>query len=221
MRKIIFFTAWLLLFTVLAVNGVAQPFANEIAAFKKQDSISFPPKNAILFVGSSSFRKWQNVAVYFPGYTIINRGFGGSTLPDVIRYEKDIIFPYHPEQIVIYCGENDIASSDTVTAKNVLQRFKKLFTDIRSAIPAVPVVFVSLKPSPSRWQMKDRMIAANELIRKFLKKQKKAKFISVWKSMLSPDGKPWNALFLADNLHMNEKGYAIWKKLIEPHLIKQ
>jgi len=70
------------------------PFANDIRNFKKQDSISTPPQNAILFIGSSSFTKWTDVQNYFPGYTIINRGFGGSTLPDLIRYEKDIIFPY-------------------------------------------------------------------------------------------------------------------------------
>src|SRR5580658_5491940 len=78
------------------------PFWNEISEFKHQDSLQRPPSGAILFVGSSSFRKWTNVQSYFPGHTIINRGFGGSTLPDVIRYAGEIIFPYHPKQIVIY-----------------------------------------------------------------------------------------------------------------------
>lgn len=220
MRKFIFYISLLCICSLPAINAIAQPFSNEIAVFKKQDTVSFPPSNAILFVGSSSFRKWQDIASYFPGYTIINRGFGGSTLPDLIRYEQDIIFPYHPKQIVIYCGENDVASSDTITAKMVLQRFKQLFTDIRSAIPGVPVVFVSLKPTGSRWQMKDRMVAANKLIKKYLGKKKKTVFLDVWKPMLGADGKPMKEIFLADNLHMNEKGYAIWKKLIEPHLIK-
>jgi len=198
----------------------AQPFINEIRAFKKQDSVSPPPTGAVLFVGSSSFRIWKDVADYFPEHRILNRGFGGSALPDVIRYEKDIIFPYQPKQVVIYCGENDIASSDTVTADVVLDRFKKLFTDIRSALPGVPVLFVSIKPSPSRWSMKDRMIKANELIRNYLKQQKKTSFVNVWDSMLGPDGKPMPDIFLQDNLHMNPKGYAIWKKSLEPYLLK-
>ena len=95
--------------------------------FKKQDSLNPPPANAILFVGSSSFRKWTDVSNYFPGYTIINRGFGGSTLPDVIRYTNDIIIPYHPKQVVIYCGDNDLASSDAITADSVFERFRVLF----------------------------------------------------------------------------------------------
>ena len=209
----------LLLFFVTFIAN-AQPFASDIAAFKKQDSIAPPPKNAILFVGSSSFTKWKDVQSYFPNYTIINRGFGGSILLDVIRYEKDIIFPYQPKQIVIYCGENDVASSDTVTAKIVLERFKKLYTDIRQQMPKVPIVFISLKPSPSRWKMKDRMMESNTLIKKYLKKQKHTTFISVWNSMLGADGKPIEDIFIEDKLHMNANGYAIWQKLIEPYLLK-
>jgi lysophospholipase L1-like esterase len=205
-----------LLFTFYFAS--AQPFAADIAAFKKQDSVSFPLKNAILFVGSSSFTNWKDVQNYFPAYTIINRGFGGSSLPDVIRYANDIIFPYQPKQIVIYCGENDIASSDTVTGKLVAERFKQLFTRIRDQLPGVPLVYISMKPSPSRWHMKDRMINGNERIRKFLKKKKNTKFISVWKSMLGPDGTPVKEIFSGDSLHMNAKGYAIWQKLIEPYL---
>lgn len=205
---------------ILNTDVSAQPFANEIAVFKKQDSISMPPTNAILFVGSSSFRIWKDVQTAFPNHVIINRGFGGSALPDVIRYEQDIIFPYAPKQIVIYCGENDIAAADSVTAQMVLERFKTLFTDIRMKLPDVPVLFVSIKPSPSRWQMRDRMIKGNDIIRKYLKKQKHTKYISVWKAMLAPDGEPIKDIFLGDNLHMNAKGYAIWQKIIEPYLIK-
>ena len=204
--------------TVISFTVQAQPFASEIAAFKKADSIKYPPQNAILFVGSSSFRIWQNVQTYFPAHTIINRGFGGSNLPDVIRYADDIIFPYHPKQIVIYCGENDIASSDTVTAQIVLERFKTLFQIIRNRMPNVPVLFVSIKPSPSRWALKNKMMEANELIKKYLKKKKHTNFVNVWNAMLGPDGKPIGSLFLSDNLHMNASGYAIWQKIIEPFL---
>src|SRR5215212_5979235 len=106
----------------------SQPaFYADILKFKKQDSISIPPKNAIVLVGSSSFTKWLDVQSYFPQYKIINRGFGGSKLPDVIRYANDIIIPYHPKQVIIYCGDNDLASSDTVTPQMVTNRFKTLF----------------------------------------------------------------------------------------------
>jgi lysophospholipase L1-like esterase len=212
-----------LIFLIMLLSSavLAQPFINDIRAFKKQDSISFPPKNAILFVGSSSFTKWKDVQNYFPGYTIINRGFGGSVLSDVIRYEKDIIFTYQPKQIVIYCGENDVASSDTVSGKIVAERFKQLFTDIRKVYPKIPVAFISFKPSESRWHMKDRMVEGNKLIRKYLKKKKRTSFINVWDSMLGTDGLPMKDIFVDDKLHMNAKGYAIWQKIMLPYLIKK
>lgn len=199
----------------------AQPFANEIAEFKKQDSISSPPKNAILFVGSSSFTKWIDVQEYFPGYPIINRGFGGSSLTDLIRYKDDIIFPYQRKQIVIYCGENDIAGDSAVTGSTVFERFKTLYQDIREKMPNVPVIYISMKPSPSRWNMKERMISGNEMIKLYLnRKDVNARFIDVWSAMLGIDGKPMSDIFIEDELHMNAKGYAIWQKIIQPYLIQ-
>jgi len=194
------------------------PFWNEIQAFKKEDSLTPPKKNPILFVGSSSFRLWTNVQEYFPKHTIINRGFGGSTLTDVIRYEEATIFKYKPRQVIIYCGENDLASSDTVTAKKVLQRFQKLFGDIRKRLPNVPVVFISIKPSPSRWRLKDKIIEANKLVKKFLATKKKTAFADVWPLMLDGEGRPNEALFVEDKLHMNQEGYAIWAKVLDKYL---
>ena len=120
MRKIKVFLLLFLYSGIIIAQDQRPAFWNDIEAFKKKDAASMPPKNAILFVGSSSFTRWTDVQQYFPSHPIINRGFGGSTLVDVIRYADDIIFPYQPKQIVIYCGENDIASSDTVTAAMAL-----------------------------------------------------------------------------------------------------
>ncbi len=217
-QKIYYF---LLVFLFAGLNVIyAQPFAEEIASFRKQDSIAFPPKQAILFVGSSSFTKWTDVQKYFPGHTIINRGFGGSTLSDLIRYEQAVIFKYDPRQIIIYCGENDVASADSVTGEMVCDRFKKLFTDIRLKFPKTPVVFVSIKPTPLRWKMKDRMVDANNRIKRYLKRKKRTVFIDVWNPMLGKNGVPLDNIFTEDKLHMNAEGYTIWQKLIEPYLKK-
>jgi lysophospholipase L1-like esterase len=195
-------------------------FWDDIQAFKKEDSIHQPPKNAILFIGSSSFTNWKDVADYFPGYKIINRGFGGSTLPDQIRYVKSIVFPYHPQQIVIYCGENDLASSNKVTGEMVYERFVHLFQLIREKLPNVPIVFISLKPSPSRWQLRQKMMTANNKIKAFLATKKNTAFVDVYHKMLDEQGLPRREIFLDDSLHMNAKGYSIWQKELKPHLLK-
>lgn len=217
MRKIsLLIYSVLMVFFAIAQDGF--PFQKDIAAFKKKDSQQMPAANSILFVGSSSFTKWTDVQDYFPGYPIVNRGFGGSTLVDVIRYANDVIIPYHPKQIIIYCGENDIAASDTVTPQMVLKRFQELFSIIRSKLGKVPVGFISIKPSPSRWKMENRFVEANRLIKAFLAKQSNSAFINVHNAMLNADGSVKTDIFISDNLHMNASGYKIWQPIIAQYL---
>ncbi|MGI4020560.1 MAG: GDSL-type esterase/lipase family protein [Janthinobacterium lividum] len=195
------------------------PFYDEIQAFKKQDSLNPPRKNGVLFIGSSSLRKWTDLEKTFADYHAINRGFGGSTLTDAIYYEHDLVDPYQPKQIVIYSGENDIAAGN-VSAQMVLDRFKKLFGLIRQKQALVPVAFISIKPSPSRAKFQPIVIEANNLIKKFLRKERKTTYIDIYRAMLDENRQMRPELFGSDMLHMNEKGYQIWTKAIQPHLIK-
>jgi len=198
----------------------APPFWNDILAFKKQDAINPPPVNPILLVGSSSFTRWKDVNEYFPGYPILNRGFGGSVLTDVIRYAYDIIIPYHPKQVLIYCGENDLAASDTVTAATAVLRFKTLYVIIRQNLPNTVIDFVSIKPSLVRAKIQPQVIEANRQIKVFLAGQKNAQFIDIYNDMLDAKGQMREELYVGDRLHMKPEGYAIWKKKITPYLLK-
>jgi lysophospholipase L1-like esterase len=119
---------------------------------------------------------------------------------------------------VIYCGENDFAADPKLPSDSVVRRFRILFSLIRSRFITTHISYVSMKPSPSRWKMKDQMIAANDGIKKFLKSQRRTSYVDVWTPMLAENGEPMKDLFLSDSLHMNTKGYAIWQKAIEPVL---
>ncbi|MBS1757270.1 MAG: G-D-S-L family lipolytic protein, partial [Bacteroidetes bacterium] len=130
-----------------------------------------------------------------------------------------IIFPYEPKQIVIYCGENDLAASDTVTADMVVSRFDTLFNLIRNRLPNISIVFVSLKPSPSRQKFWPKMEEANEAIKAMLENENNAVFVDVYHLMFNEDGSIKKEIFLSDNLHMNAKGYAIWQSAIAPYLL--
>lgn len=220
MKKISFFVFLVGYLNMLFAQTDKAPFYNDIQQFKKQDSAAFPPRKAILFIGSSSFTMWKDVQDYFPGYKIINRGFGGSTLQDVTRYVEDIVYPYHPKQVVIYCGENDIASSDTITAETVAQRFVKLFELIRNEYPKISIDFISMKPSPSRERFLPKLREANQQIKNYIATQKRASYIDVYPYMMHEDGTPRKALFLKDMLHMNKSGYDIWQYAILPYLKK-
>ena len=212
--------AFIFLFCVGSFFSKAQPFKAEIDAFKKADSIALPAAESILFVGSSSFNYWKDIKNYFPGYPIINRGFGGSSLKDLIFYAKETILKYNPKQIYIYCGENDIADKDKATPEMVLARFKELFSIIRTNLdPNTPVVYVSIKPSIARWALEGEFVAANKLIKAYLATEANTKFLDVHSAMLDASGMVLQDIFVKDNLHMNAKGYGIWQKIIAPTLL--
>ncbi len=204
-------------FMAITFPSIAQPYWNEIQAFKQQDSISFPAKGQILFVGSSSFHYWKDVQQYFPKNPIINRGFGGSSLPHVIKYADKIIYPYKPKQVVVYCGENDI--NDGASPKTVLARFKLLYNNIRQHLGNVNVLYVSIKPSPSREKHLPAIQETNTLISKYLSTQSNVKYVDVYSKMMTPDGKIMQDIFGPDMLHMNAKGYTIWAHIIKPYLL--
>jgi len=210
-------TTFLFLFLILGASAQQKPFWDEIQAFRKQDSIQQPHDGMILFIGSSSFRLWKTANEDLHNPTILNRAFGGATLLDVIYYQDDVVLKYKPKKIVIYCGENDIASSEKVTPDIVFDRFKTLYGNIRKQFPQTPVLFVSIKPCILRWSMKDRMMAANKLIKEYISKQKNTTFVNIWDKMLE-NGEPKKDIFIEDNLHMNAKGYAIWVKELEPFI---
>jgi lysophospholipase L1-like esterase len=219
LKSLFFGCAFLFSLSVLHAQSDCPPFWKDIQAFKKADSAQQPAKNAILFVGSSSFTNWKDVQDYFPGYTIINRGFGGSQLTDVIRYAYDIVLPYAPKQVVIYCGENDLAAA-TMTAEEVVLRFKTLFGMIRQNLPKATIDFISLKPSPSRQSRFAEFRKANAQIKAFLAKQSNTAFIDVFTAMLDKNGQPKAGIFLEDKLHMKPEGYRIWQSIIQPYLKK-
>nr|WP_315238230.1 GDSL-type esterase/lipase family protein [uncultured Flavobacterium sp.] len=204
----------------LSIHSFAQkvPFYNDIQAFKKEDSLKAPIKNPVLFIGSSSFTKWTRLQQDFPSIPVLNRAFGGSTLLDVIRFQNEVIFKYHPRKIVIYCGENDLASSETVTPEEVFNRFKILYESIRKQQPKVPIVYVSIKPSISRWKMKERQIETNKLIEAFINKKRNIVFVNIWSKMLDENGNPKKDIFSSDNLHMNDEGYKIWIEALKDKL---
>lgn len=198
-----------ILFISSSLKAQENPFWNEIKAFRKQDSIQKPQDGMLLFIGSSSFRLWKDVKSDFNNSNILNRAFGGATFLDLIYFQNDIVLNYKPKKIFIYCGENDIASSEKVTPKMVFKRYKTFYKTLRKQFPDTPIIVVSLKPAISRWQMKDRMMATNKLIQGFMKNKKNAVFVDIWDAMLE-NGEPKKDIFKEDNLHMNSKGYAIW-----------
>ncbi len=201
---------------LLAQRGF--PFANEIAAFKHKDSLNFPPRNGVLFIGSSSIRKWTDLEKRFPGIPIIRRGVGGCELWQVVDYYTPyILFPYHPAKIFIYAGENDIASNKT--AQFVADEFGKLWVMINRQLPSAEIYFMSIKQSPSRAKYDDEINKANGLIKAYLNNKPKSHYIDIETAIYKPGTtRPDSSLFESDYLHLKSIGYDKWQKVLQPYL---
>ncbi|MDQ1087814.1 lysophospholipase L1-like esterase [Siphonobacter sp. SORGH_AS 1065] len=213
--KVTLLYAFVLLFTF---SSYAQnKYEGEIKAFEEQDKTNPPVKDPILFVGSSSLRLWSDIKEAFPDKPVLNRGFGGSTLTDVSYYYKRLIPVYKPKQIVIYCGENDIAGGKS--AKDAYMEFFKLYAKIRKDMPQVPVLFISAKPAPSRWAKRAEMQEFNRLVSSFLDGEEDADYLDVWPVMLNADLRPEPTLYKSDSLHMTPEGYRRWAEVIKPLLV--
>jgi lysophospholipase L1-like esterase len=190
----------------------------EITALEEADRAN-PITQPILFVGSSSIRLWKNLSNDFPNLKVVNHGFGGSKIPDSTAYADRIIVPLKPSKIVLYAGDNDIAGGNS--PGQVFADFKDFVQKIRTSLGDIPIYYISIKPSPSRWKLAEKASAANKMIKEFAATRDNVTFINVWDSMLGSEGQPDSSLFIADNLHMNEKGYGIWKRIISEALEKR
>lgn len=220
---------------LLAASGVAEPVAapsapvragphnfvkweKDVAAFEKSDSLAPPPKHAVLFVGASTIVRWKSLAEDFKGTVILNRGFGGNQIADSTHFAERMIFPYEPKMIFLRAGGNDIHAGRS--ADEVFGDFKDFVAKVRERLPEVPIAYIALSPSPSRWNERDAGDKLNGLIAGYVKEGKNLLFVDDSKISLGANGQPRPELFVADQLHFNEAGYKLLAETVRPYLPK-
>ncbi len=188
----------------------------DMQRFADADAIAPPPKQAVLFIGSSSIRFWDTLATDFPGVPAINRGFGGSEIRDSTWYADRIVVPYAPRMIVLYAGDNDLSSGRSPL--QLRDDFRSFVARVRHDLPGVKIAYISNKPSPSRTRLLPAQREANSLIRQDIAMMKRVQFIDIFTPMLDAQGQPRAELFREDQLHMNPAGYQLWKQVVAPYL---
>jgi len=215
MRKILF----LIFFQFVLINLVAQDplrFEKEVNDLVEADTL-VSEKKLILFIGSSSIRMWKDLKSDFPKHNVLNHGFGGSDMADLFYYAKPLIINYRPSRIFIYEGDNDISAGKS--PEEILANAEKLLTLLKAQLPSkVKIIFISAKPSVARWHLKEKYEDFNHKLKQWTTTRKNVLYADVWSPMLDSNGEVQKDLFLDDNLHMNRKGYDIWKSVISEFL---
>ena len=200
-----------------AAEAVSSPqWAADMARFAAEDARDPPPAHPIVFTGSSSVRMWRTLAEDFPGRPVLNRGFGGSQLRDATWYADEVAIRYRPRQVMLYSGDNDIDAGRP--PQQVLADFRAFVARVRRDLPDVPIAWLAIKPSLARIDQLPAQREANALVKAEAARMRDVAFIDVATPMLDADGKPRAELFLADGLHMNDEGYALWRGIVMPYL---
>ena len=197
----------------------SQPFISEIRAFEKQDSVSMPTKSQILLAGSSTFRLWFNAKEDLEGFPIINRGFGGSQMSDLNFYFDRIVAKYDPKMILVYEGDNDLASNES--PESVFEDFKIFAEKVKTQLPNTKVGYCSIRPSIARTNLREKQVQANQLIKNYCQKNKGFYFVNIYKEYFLSNGDLMPDVFVSDKLHLNKKGYEIWTKASRKFLKKR
>ena len=216
---------WLLpifLWASLQASPKSDPlrFVKDFEKFAELDKTNPPPtKNLTLFTGSSTIRRWNTLPKDFPEIPVLNRGFGGSQLNQVLHHFDDLFPRYKPVRIVLYCGENDLWDGKPV--EQALSEFTTLVTRIRKVLPKTPLIYLSCKPSPKRMSKWKTYQELNGKIRTFCEKDPLLTFVDLSTILLGPNGKPAPGIWDKDQLHVNQAGYDRLTKLLAPLLSRK
>ncbi len=191
-------------------------FEEEIIALEKKIATWENFDQLIVFYGSSSIRLWETMEQDLAPLNVLNLGFGGSSFGWCIYYYERL-FKRIPRaaHVVFYCGDNDLDNG--LSPEHVNIKFQKLKEMTRKDFPLTPISVITIKPSPSRTYLQENIRLTNKLIRKDLLATTKAEQINVFDSMLDERGVARPELYQEDQLHLNEKGYKIWKGVVRRH----
>ena len=214
MKKII--SGFVLLFLVQFTFAQNIPFQEEVNTRAKQIDDAGWEKGSVVFTGSSSVRMWGNLQEQFPDIAIINSAFGGSTADQLVMHLDKTVMRYEPSKVFIYEGDNDVNADQAIS--DIMDNLDEIVSKIHAKYPNTIVNLIAAKPSPSRWEKKVSYLALNDLIRQYATAHDKVNIVNVWDIMLDESGNPKADIFLEDNLHMNEKGYELWKEIFTPFL---
>ncbi len=188
-----------------------------IAAFEKQDRAKPVAPGQVLFVGSSSIVKWKT-AESFPDVPLINRGFGGSQLTDVLQYFDRVVAVYKPQLIVLYAGDNDVGAGKS--AEEIATTYRQFAKRVRETLPETKILWIAIKPSPKRWALREKAIAANALVKVEIEQAPGDIYFDAWTLLLNEQGEPNPDYYVADQLHLSPAAYAVWNKALAPHLAR-
>jgi len=221
-RLVVAALAWFASAQLVTAQEYPDPlrFEADIQTFEQQDKVARPPEGAIVLTGSSSIARWNNqAAAALAPLTVIPRGFGGSVMHDLLHYLDRVALVYKPRAILIYEGDNDTGLEAPIPNEAILSDLRKIIARIHEKLPATRIYVLSIKPSVlrrARWPVAQQVNAG---YRDIAAQDPLVYYVDIATPLLNKDGTVMTDIFVADNLHLNDLGNAIWGAMIKAALM--
>lgn len=180
-----------------------------IKKFEAADAVMPPPKGAVLLVGGSNARRWTDVGDYFPKHRVINRGFGGAQLTDVLHFTDRIVLPYAPTTILLNAGGNDLSAGKS--PEQVRDAARALVAKVHATLPDTRIFCLGLPPvrrATGAPEVLAAIRALNGLLAELARTEKNVEFIDLFPAFLDDQGQYRPELFVEDGTHFSSKGHA-------------
>ena len=194
--------------------------APEVRQFEALDKSIEYPNDAILFIGSSSIRLWNTIEEDMKPFPVIKRGYGGAHFRDMVFYTDRILAKHSPEMIVCFVANDIKGVPEDESPKKVLRLIKYFIKQVREQHPSIPLTFIEITPTSSRWKQWNDIEEMNRLVKELCARKEGLYFVSTANAFLDEEGKPNDSLFISDRLHLNPEGYAVWNQLIKSEIIR-
>lgn len=191
-------------------------YEDEVRQIEQLHEQAPPQPGSVVFYGSSSLRLWTTLSDDMAPWPVINRAFGGSTLAACVHFFDRLVLPCAPGAIVLYAGDNDLG--DGRLPDDVVRSLRAMLTRIDTSLGPVPVAYVSIKPSLTRWGLRERIQRVNAEARLMMEQRPSSYYVDVYTPMLDANGRPRAKLFDTDGLHLSSAGYRLWRTVLRPYV---
>jgi lysophospholipase L1-like esterase len=192
-----------------------------IRALESKTRDRHSPGQGVVFIGSSSIRLWDTLTEDMAPIDVIQHGFGGAKLNDLVYYAKRLVNTYQPRAVVVFAGTNDIHPGAAKPPEQLLASYQAFVATVRADQPTVPIYFIGITPSPMRWSVWPIAQSTNALIQQWSESDPNLHFIDTSAGLMGPDGEPDPDNYRFDGLHLNAQGYSVWREIIRTRLLDE
>jgi uncharacterized protein YneF (UPF0154 family) len=173
-----------------------------IQAFETEDKLNSPAKGAVVFLGGSSISGWETLAEDLQPLKVVNRGFGGAKVTDLIYFIDRLFGMQSPSAVVVVIGASDLSAlsgNKPKTQQQLLRLYQQLLEKIKNQVEGRPIYVLANPQKPVEddfWALIDDF---NQSLESIARTDKQIHYI--------------------ESNQFSQQGYVVWSAVLKEHLL--